>query len=215
MGWHRARQPEQKEQRRVAILSAATELFDTLGLDGTSLSAIARESGLSKANLYRYFESREAILLEVAAAEQALWVADLESRLAPLAGSDDLESLAAACARSLTVRPRFCTLLPVIPTVLEHNMTVEGVAEYKARSAPLLVRVANAIHAAVPSLGMPEVLEFMRFVYLSAGATWAAANPPPNVAAVLCRAEFAMMAVDFEASMKRHAMVLLQGLTAG
>ena len=61
--FERARQPEQKELRREAILEAATELLAEKGLHDISLSAIARRAKLSKANLYRYFESREAIFL--------------------------------------------------------------------------------------------------------------------------------------------------------
>ena len=39
--------------------------WTSTGLDGTGLNAIAREAGLSKPNLYVYFESREAILLRL------------------------------------------------------------------------------------------------------------------------------------------------------
>ena len=215
MGWHRARQPEQKEQRRASILSAAAELFVQAGLEGTSLSAIARASGVSKANLYRYFESREAILLEVASAEQAGWIVDLEARLASLAGSDDVEAVAAACASSLAAHPRMCALLPVIPTVLEHNITVEGVLGFKRQSMPLLIRAGNALHAAMPALAMPDIMDFMGHLYLSAGATWAAAHPPEHVAQVLAQPQFCAMAVDFEPTVERHATLLLRGLLAG
>ena len=47
MAWQRARNPEQKEQRRVAILDAAATLFEQGGLDNVSLNAIATEAGIS------------------------------------------------------------------------------------------------------------------------------------------------------------------------
>ena len=49
--WQRARKPEQKEERREAILAAAGRLLDAEGLEGTGLNAIAREAGISKANV--------------------------------------------------------------------------------------------------------------------------------------------------------------------
>ena len=53
-----ARNPEHKLVRKEAILSAARYLVDTEGVEGTTLSDIARQANLSKANCYRYFENR-------------------------------------------------------------------------------------------------------------------------------------------------------------
>ena len=61
MGWERARQPEQKAVRRKAILDAARSLFTDSGYDEISLNGIARSAGINKANVYRYFSSREEI----------------------------------------------------------------------------------------------------------------------------------------------------------
>ena len=93
--WQRARRPEQKEERSAAILNAAAVLLDARGINGTSLNAIARAVGLSKANLYRYFESREAMLLELMLREQAAWADELSELLEPLAGKDDLDEFVA------------------------------------------------------------------------------------------------------------------------
>ena len=60
--WQRARRPEQKQQRQSAIIAAARKLVDEGGVDNATLSAIAKSAGISKANCYRYYESREAIL---------------------------------------------------------------------------------------------------------------------------------------------------------
>src|ERR1700738_2225094 len=63
--FQRARQPAQIQQRREAILRAALILFQRNGLENVSLNDIAREVGLAKSNIYRYFESREHIYLVV------------------------------------------------------------------------------------------------------------------------------------------------------
>ena len=72
----RARRPEQKRARQDAILAAAITLLDDNGLEPTSLSAIARASGVSQPNIYRYFESREAILLAVTLDEVDAWLVE-------------------------------------------------------------------------------------------------------------------------------------------
>jgi len=50
------------ERKRNEIIKMAAELFDALGYERTSMSAIAERVGGSKATLYRYFESKEDLL---------------------------------------------------------------------------------------------------------------------------------------------------------
>src|SRR4051812_29569468 len=59
----RARSPEEKDLRRKAILVAARSLIDDHDTIDFSLNDVARRARMSKPNLYRYFESREEILL--------------------------------------------------------------------------------------------------------------------------------------------------------
>ena len=51
--------------KRELILDAARKVFETEGLDGASLRAIAALAGYTPAALYFHFESREAIYAEV------------------------------------------------------------------------------------------------------------------------------------------------------
>jgi len=47
------------------ILAAATDLFSEAGFDAVSMSAIARRAGVSKANVFHHFGSKEDLYLEV------------------------------------------------------------------------------------------------------------------------------------------------------
>jgi AcrR family transcriptional regulator len=53
------------EARRQAILAAAAEAFRELGVEGTSMSALAARLGGSKSTLYAYFSSKEELVLEI------------------------------------------------------------------------------------------------------------------------------------------------------
>ena len=55
-----------RTERQEAILQAAVDCLHRLGYEGTSMRTIAEAAGLTKGGLYAYFESKEAILLEVA-----------------------------------------------------------------------------------------------------------------------------------------------------
>ncbi|WP_414058446.1 TetR/AcrR family transcriptional regulator [Rouxiella chamberiensis] len=53
------------EARRQAIIDTATELFQEMGYERTSMNEVARRMGGSKATLYNYFASKEALFEKV------------------------------------------------------------------------------------------------------------------------------------------------------
>jgi AcrR family transcriptional regulator len=53
------------EQQRDAILDAAAEVFAKNGFAASSMALLGRACGASKARLYHYYESKEAILVDL------------------------------------------------------------------------------------------------------------------------------------------------------
>ena len=60
-----ARRERRRESSREEILEAAREILLSRGIGGTTLEAVARAIGMSKAALYYYFPSKEALLFEL------------------------------------------------------------------------------------------------------------------------------------------------------
>jgi TetR/AcrR family transcriptional regulator len=63
-----------------AILSAGVRLFAEQGYDGVSMRGIAQAAGVSKANIYHHFSSKETLylaILQSSAAETAALVENL------------------------------------------------------------------------------------------------------------------------------------------
>jgi AcrR family transcriptional regulator len=54
------------EQSRRAILDAAISMIGEVGYDGISIEAIARQAGVSKQTIYRWWPSKGAVILEAA-----------------------------------------------------------------------------------------------------------------------------------------------------
>ena len=77
-----ATDPSGENRKQRQVLDAARELFTDQGFDVTSMDAIAREAGVSKATLYVHFASKDALLLALVDDEcrrlgpQALWQSD-------------------------------------------------------------------------------------------------------------------------------------------
>ena len=81
--------PETRYDRRLAeILSHATEVFCKKGYEGASMRDLSRESGMSLAGLYYYFESKERLLYLIQKHTFTTIVERLKTRLQ---GVDDAE----------------------------------------------------------------------------------------------------------------------------
>lgn len=53
------------DQKRGLIRKAAARVFAEQGFDRASMSLLAREAGISKANIYHYYESKDALLFDL------------------------------------------------------------------------------------------------------------------------------------------------------
>src|ERR1700691_2284463 len=76
--FQRARSEEQREVRRRAILDAAAAMLAEMPVAQVTLNELSRRVGLAKSNVLRYFESREAVLLELLDSAWQEWLARLE-----------------------------------------------------------------------------------------------------------------------------------------
>src|SRR3984957_11018664 len=79
--FQRARNAEQREARRRAILDTAAAMLAEMPVAQVSLNELSRRAGLAKSNVLRYFESREAVLLELLDSAWQDWLAALETDL--------------------------------------------------------------------------------------------------------------------------------------
>lgn len=53
------------DEKRAQILRSAAKVFATEGFDRASMTQIARDCGISKANIYHYYDSKDAILYDI------------------------------------------------------------------------------------------------------------------------------------------------------
>lgn len=101
------------EDRRTRILSAAQEVFSLHGFRDAEVKQIAERAGVGKATIYKFFESKEALLL-VVVEENLARMRDLA--LSSLVGSsgdplDRLENASRALARYISVNQELVRVL--------------------------------------------------------------------------------------------------------
>lgn len=212
--FQRARQPEQKEVRRRAILKAARDLAREVGPIAVGLNELGRRSGVSKPNIYRYFESREEILFRLYLAEMSEMVEAVEARLKAARGPLDIAGVAVILSEEHLSRPLLCQLAGMVSSILEHNMSAEAIAAVKADFAQLLPRAGGALRRALPWLSEADAWMTIQSIELQLAALWPVANPSTAAREVLSRPEFSTMCVDAPRDYPRFIEVLLEGLRA-
>ncbi|MDP9819415.1 TetR/AcrR family transcriptional regulator [Spirilliplanes yamanashiensis] len=185
--FQRARTEEQREIRRRAILDMASAMLDEMPVAAITLNELSRRVGLAKPNVLRYFESREAVLLDLLNRYLHDWLADLAADLAAgVDGAQPMERRATAVAdilsRSLSGRPVLCDLFGAQGGVLEHNVSVEVVARYKRASLGHLTTMTTLLRKHLPELGDNATL-FSLQTMVMAGALSAYSTPPPSLRA--------------------------------
>src|ERR1700754_2367874 len=104
--YQRARRPEQKEERRAAILDAARELAADRAVRDITLTDIAAHVGMAKSAVLRYFETREEVYLHLLAEEWEDYVVAATKRLRRSAPTP--AGVAKAIAKTYAERPLFC-----------------------------------------------------------------------------------------------------------
>ncbi|WP_433796450.1 TetR/AcrR family transcriptional regulator [Actinoplanes sp. CA-252034] len=217
MSFQRARTQEQREIRRRAILDMASAMLDEMPVAAVTLNELSRRVGLAKPNVLRYFESREAVLLELLDHFLQQWLTELADDLA--AGVDDdlpmaarATAVAAILSRSLAGRTVMCDLFGAQGSVLEHNVSVEVVARYKRASLQRLATMTDLLRDHLPELGENATMFSLQTMVL-AGALSAYSTPPPSLqAAYLAEPDLARFHLELKDSLELALTATLLGV---
>jgi AcrR family transcriptional regulator len=225
--FQRARSQEQRAVRRRAILDTAAAMLAEMPAAQLTLNELSRRVGLAKSNVLRYFESREAVLLELLDTLSRDWLAQLAADVAgfaadaPVAAADGAapaargDRLAAAIATSIAARPVLCDLVSAQAAVLEHNVSPQVAAQYKRASIANITTLGGLARECVPELDDHDAARFAAGVFLVAGALWPHSQPSAAMlAAYQADPALAAMRPDFAATVREVLEVLISGLLA-
>lgn len=162
--FQRARRPEQLAVRRAAILAAARSALESRRVDEVTLRDISEGVGLAKSNVLRYFDSREAIFLELLDEECRQWLAELDTALgAPDPRKPAYASeirVAETIAETVAGRRLMCELLGAMAGVLERNISLEFARDFKVRATANIAALSELVARQLPWL--PQ--EFTGFI---------------------------------------------------
>lgn len=217
MGFQRARSDEQRDQRRTAILEVTASMLGEMRVAEVSLNELSRRVGLAKSNVLRYFESREAILLDLLDLELASWIEALEQE--PVAKSKLPQRRAGALANliagSLKERPVLCDLIHSQSSVLERNVSTDVVLRHKRTALRIVDTLTQIVRRHLPELNRDEAVQIIATAIFMTSAAWPSCQPTPALLAAYERdAEVAAMRLDFTTVLREALDLSMTGLLA-
>jgi AcrR family transcriptional regulator len=152
------------------------------------LNELSRRVGLAKSNVLRYFESREAVFLELLDEFLGLWLSELKDELAvgmSSKASPEIRAnqLSEVLSHSLARRVVLCDLFGAQGSVLEHNVSLEVVKRHKRAALIRLEEMTGLMLYHLPELARKEAQLFCLMSLVSAGALSSYSRPPPSLIA--------------------------------
>jgi len=182
-------------------------MLDEMPVAEVSLNELSRRVGLAKSNVLRYFESREAVLLELLDDFLGSWIAELEVELPAGIQSDATADVRAAqlaevLSRTLANRVVLCDLFGAQGGVLEHNVSVEVVKQHKRASLARLAVMSELVRGHLPELGDGAQL-FCLMSLVSAGALSSYVPPPASLLAAYAEEpELGVLNLDLQEALR-------------
>jgi len=210
----RARKPEEKEERRAHLLATARAMLGGGGdVADVSLSEIARRAGMAKSNVYRYFETREALQLALVWDEWAAWYGALIAGYRkPGRGHRALDALLKQVAQSLAARPLLCALTAALPSVVERNLSDATVYDFKVRSLEFFGETAEFFERCAPEVSAQAYAGLIHDTVALIAGLHAFSNPAPSVARALKSPELKSFRRDFASDLERMLLALAHAL---
>lgn len=214
--FQRARSEDQREVRRQEILGTALAMLEEMPVSAISLNELSRRTGLAKPNVLRYFESREAILLELLIRAWDEWLAALppllETRVTLKSASRRRgDRVAQIIAMSLAARPVFCDLFSAHASVLEYNVSGDVAARFKHAALANVQSLARMLGDRLPELG-DMAGQLSAQIGFAMSAVWTHSRPSPGVlAASEVDPSLARHRIDFEKVLETMIATLISG----
>ncbi|MBM6404170.1 TetR/AcrR family transcriptional regulator [Phycicoccus sp. CSK15P-2] len=214
----RARTPEQKEQRRAAILGVARGLVEERGILGLTLADLADEVGLATSNVVRHFGTREEIFVALVAQDGIEVTREVVAALDGVprpGGSATPQDVARVVMDTVLARTVFCELLGHLPTHLEHNVSLETATRLKEATATLVTDLGDAVRRACPPLTADGATLFVLAVVSMVSAVATGRRPAPVVRQVYAhRPDLEVFAGDPFGQVEELLAATLRGLLA-
>lgn len=200
-GKQRARSESDKALREQQILDAAETLFLAHRFHGLTLADVARETGVTKAALYRYFRSKELLFIAVYRRAMSGWVSDVEA-MGPA-------GFPAQFVERIQAHPVFCGLTAILHIALETGLSQDEAREFKLFLLAQTRRITAVIGAATHQ-DEAACLHYLMQCQQALIGCWHMSHPPEPARKALQVEPLTVFQLDFSDTLKCHLGILTE-----
>ena len=202
MSWERARTESQKQTRADSILEAALELLRLKPLHAITLSEIAKNLSFTRANLYKYFESKEEVYLALLADRIAKCGRDARSCLPTqheIANAGRTRSFTEYWVQLMSSHSEMLTLLSVAGNILEKNCSDRIMVQSKRAMSEAIDRdFVFSLMTFFPGHEQQEYRSLITHLVILANGLHAACGLSPDQRALLISEGLGSMCQEFQ-----------------
>lgn len=171
MANQKIRKVRRQEQVRDEILDAARKVLLSRGLSGLTMAAVARELQLTKAALYYYFSSKDALVFELVYLDLAGHAEVVGNAVADATtGADAIEALIRASSEHYGDRLdelRLAYLVPQVGSASATRFDSETIAKIRPLNDRMYGVVAKKIHQDQQAGRIAQSIDGQRLAFLA------------------------------------------------
>ena len=191
----RAQKPEQKDQRRRAILDTAREFRKTRDFRALKLQEIADALDLAKGTLYRYFPTKQDLFMELYREDLLEWFNSWRGGEAD--GAIGIAEVAHRWEITLATRSDLVRMIASLHANIEADLSDEGILALKRFLRDFLLEAGYELERLAPKTA-GHGTEIILGLYVVIQGTSALCFPPARVNAIVERTDdLALFRFDF------------------
>lgn len=174
------------------------------------MSDVAKAANVAKGTVFLYFPTKEALFLALLEEEMRAWVTEVCQALAHGPGRFTPDRVGHVVANSLARRDVFTRLLPLLDSVLEQNVGVERIIEFKTFLLGQMAELGGHLEQRLrlpPGQGGPLLLQ----IYALLVGLRQLSDPCPAAAEALAVPALAPLTVDFIPQLEIAVAALIRG----
>ena len=161
MTFQRARTKEQIERRKEEILVAASTIYNEVGYEGLNFSSISEYTKMTRPSIYKYFNTKEEILLILLKKDLISYIASLINSFT-LNRLYSLKEITNIWTNNLMEHQRLLQLYSILYTIIEKNVSVESLAAFKK---DILTSQSSLFHLVSQLFPRSEKKQIENFLY--------------------------------------------------
>ncbi|ABZ95373.1 Transcriptional regulator, AcrR-family [Leptospira biflexa serovar Patoc strain 'Patoc 1 (Ames)'] len=199
-----------KLSKRTSIIQAAATLLQKKDWAELSMDEVAKRAKIAKGTLYLYFPTKEDLCLRIHSADYESWFMDLNEFLinTPKMNADIFSNW---FVNSMDRHSRFLKLLPIVPTILEKNASIQTIREFKTNLKNQITSVLPLIIQYFPFLTEQSGFLFLMQCHALAVGSWSHGFPSNQVKEAVKDTELEMFVLDYKKFLEISILNLLKG----